>query len=82
MSSVSTKTDAGGREAFRPRPIFRTAAVRRYTQNHQKTTLPRFVCPRAFLYLWILLGFLFVAGILVGRHSGMFEAGPVRGGYR
>jgi hypothetical protein len=49
------------------RPIFRTDAVRRYMQNQQKPVLPRFVYPRALLYLWILLGLLFLAGGFVSR---------------
>jgi hypothetical protein len=37
------------------RPIFRTDAVRRYAESQQKAILPRIVCPRTFLCLWILL---------------------------
>jgi hypothetical protein len=44
------------------RAIFRTEAVRRYIHNQQEAVLPRFLCPRSFLYLWIFLGLLFVAG--------------------
>jgi len=47
------------------RPIFRADAVRRYIQKQQETVLPRLVCPRTFLYLWILLVCLFMAVGLV-----------------
>lgn len=47
------------------RSIFRARAVRRYAETQQKTVLPQFICPRAFLYLWILLGVLLLAGGLV-----------------
>jgi hypothetical protein len=36
-------------------------------QNLQKPVLQRFVYPRTFLYLWILLGLLFLAGGFVSR---------------
>jgi hypothetical protein len=47
------------------RSIFRTEAILRYAQNQSKAVLPRFVCPRTFLCLWILLGLLFLAGSYV-----------------
>ena len=47
------------------RPIFRTEAVRRYIQNHEEAVLPQLICPRTFLYLWILLGLLLVGGCFV-----------------
>jgi hypothetical protein len=47
------------------RSIFRTDAIRRYAQDQSKAVLPRFVCPRTFLCLWILLGLLFLAGSYV-----------------
>jgi hypothetical protein len=43
-------------------PIFRADAVRRYIEGQQRAVLPRFVCPRTFLYLWILLGLLLLTG--------------------
>ena len=45
--------------------IFRTDAVRRYIEGQQRAVLPRLVCPRTFLYLWILLGLLLLAGGLM-----------------
>lgn len=47
------------------RPIFRADAVRRYIEGQQRAVLPRFVCPRTFLYLWILLALLLLAGGLM-----------------
>jgi hypothetical protein len=62
------------------RPIFRADAVRRYIQSQQKAVLPRFICPRTFLCLWILLGLLFLAGGIVTSHlAATFADGQVRG---
>ena len=55
------------------RSIFRADAVRRYVQSQQRAVLPRFVCPRTFLYLWILLGLLLLTGGLVT----WFARGPL-----
>jgi hypothetical protein len=44
--------------------IFRADAVRRYTQSREESVLPRFVSPRTFTYLWILLGLLGVSGFV------------------
>jgi hypothetical protein len=82
MPGVFMKSDADGHAALRPRPIFRADAVRRYVQDQQKTVLPRFVCSRAFLYLWMLLGFLLLAGIFASWHLGVLLAGQFRGVYR
>jgi hypothetical protein len=49
------------------RPIFRTQAVQSYIEHHEEAVLPRLICPRTFLYLWISLGLLLVAGCLVAR---------------
>jgi hypothetical protein len=46
------------------RSIFRADAVRRYTQSREESVLPRFVSPRTFSYLWILLGLLGVSGFV------------------
>jgi hypothetical protein len=46
--------------------IFRPDALRRYAENNEKMVLPRLVRPRAFLYLWILLGLLLAVSTLVG----------------
>ncbi len=48
------------------RSIFRADAVRRYIQSQQRTTLPRLVRPRIFLYLWFLLGLLLLVVGLIG----------------
>jgi hypothetical protein len=62
------------------RPIFRADAVRRYIQSQHKTVLPRFICPRTFFYLWILLGLLFLAGSFVTSLVRVtFAAGQLRG---
>jgi hypothetical protein len=45
--------------------IFRADAIRRYVQQQQKAVLPRFLCPRTFVYLWILLVLLLVAGVVI-----------------
>jgi hypothetical protein len=61
----------------RDRSIFRTEAVRRHIEGQEDSVLPRFVSPRAFLWLWILLGLLIVGGCFViglARHSVL--AGP------
>jgi hypothetical protein len=44
--------------------IFRADAVRRYTQSREESVLPRFVSPRTFTYLWILLGLLGISGVV------------------
>lgn len=45
-----------------PHSIFRAEAVQHYARSQAKAVLPRLVCPRTFLYLWLLLGTLVVAG--------------------
>jgi hypothetical protein len=40
---------------------------------NRERSLPRFVCPRTFLYLWILLGLLLLAGGFVT----WFARGPL-----
>lgn len=57
------------------RSIFRTDAIRRYAQDQSKAILPRFVCPRTFLYLWILLGLL----LLVATYVVWVARGPALG---
>lgn len=59
------------------RSIFRTEAVRRYIQDQQEAVLPQFLCPRTFLYLWIFLVLLLVAGCFVTWHArGLLLAPP------
>jgi hypothetical protein len=65
------------------RLIFRAEAVRRYIQNQQKAVLPQFFCPRAFLYLWLLLGLLLLgAGLVTSRIDHTLAAGQSIGVYR
>ena len=56
--------------------IFRVDAVRRYVQQQQKAVLPRFLCPRTFVYLWILLVLLLMAGVAITWffHGSLFTA--------
>lgn len=46
------------------RSIFRADAVRRYMQSRQESVLPRFVSPRTFTCLWLLLGLLGISGFV------------------
>ena len=46
------------------RSIFRTEAVEGYIAAREKSIWPRFIRPSVFLFLWILLGLLLVAGAL------------------
>jgi hypothetical protein len=62
------------------RAIFRTEAVRRYMNNQQETVLPRFLCPRSFLYLWIFLGLLLLAGgFITWLERGLLRTPPPMG---
>jgi hypothetical protein len=65
MRGESVPSNPQTSPALWPRSIFRADAVRRYIQNQHKTVLPRLVCPHTFLYVWILLVLLFLAGGLV-----------------
>jgi hypothetical protein len=47
------------------RKIFRESALRRYAEAQDKTVLPKFVRPRAFVALWALVAILFVALIVL-----------------
>ncbi|MGH2598775.1 MAG: hypothetical protein ACRDJ9_05240, partial [Dehalococcoidia bacterium] len=42
--------------------VFRTRALRSYLEDRERSVLPRFVSPRAFLALWLLLGLFAGAG--------------------
>ena len=46
------------------RSIFRSKTVQKYTQNREKSVLPRVVAPPVFVLCWIILTFLVVAGIV------------------
>ena len=82
MPLAFLQTDGAGPTPFPARRIFRTGAVRRYIQNHQKTVVPRLICPRTFLCLWILLGLLCLAGTLAASHLLPLWAGQSRGVFR
>jgi len=43
--------------------LFREQALQRYIQQKEKTVLPQWISPPIFLFLWILLGLLILAGI-------------------
>ena len=45
------------------RSIFRSDAVQRYIEARQKAILPRFVRPRVFAFMWLLLGLLLISGV-------------------
>lgn len=44
--------------------LFRDIALKHYLRGPNKDILPRFVSPRAFLYLWIFFGLCAIAGLL------------------
>ena len=46
--------------------VFRKRALHAYLENKQKTTLPRFTRPRAFIYFWGMLSLLLVGGGFIG----------------
>ena len=46
------------------RSIFRDEAIKSYIERREKDVLPYLVAPPIFLFLWILLGLLLVAGLL------------------
>jgi hypothetical protein len=45
------------------RTIFRDKALPHYEQSRNKTVLPRYVSPPVFVFLWVLLGLLAIAGV-------------------
>lgn len=49
-------------EARPNRLIFRPEAIRRYEERWSKAVLPRFIAPRLFVFLWIVIGLLVVCG--------------------
>ena len=49
------------------RSIFRSDAVQRYIEARQKAILPRFVRPRMFAFMWLLLGLLLISGVTAFR---------------
>ena len=46
------------------RSIFRSKTVQKYTQNREKSVLPRVVAPPVFVLCWIILTLLVVAGLV------------------
>lgn len=45
------------------RSIFRGKALQHYAASRQKEVLPRLVSPPVFVFFWVLLGLLLVAGV-------------------
>jgi hypothetical protein len=45
------------------RTIFRDKALQQYEQSRNKTVLPRYVSPPVFVFLWVLLALLAIAGV-------------------
>lgn len=43
------------------KPMFRSKALTYYARSREKDVLPRFVAPRAFVFLWILMALLLIA---------------------
>lgn len=43
--------------------IFRSEALRRYMSRHEKTVFPKLIAPRTFIYLWLIVGLLFIGGL-------------------
>ena len=50
--------------AVSKRGIFRSKALQQYAASRQKDVLPRLVSPPIFVFFWILVGLLLVAGII------------------
>ena len=48
------------------RPVFRPEALRRYTEGRDRALPLRWVSPRTFVALWVVLGLLVAAGGVVG----------------
>lgn len=44
--------------------IFRPDALQRYRESREGSALPRLVCPRLFLSVWIVLALLLTSGVL------------------
>jgi hypothetical protein len=51
--------------------IFRADALRRYAQSRNQVVLPRSVCPRTLIGLWLLLAFLAASAGVVWFLSGI-----------
>lgn len=49
---------------FKKSTIFRSEAVAKYHERQDEAVFPRFLLPKTFLFLWLLLGLLLFAGIV------------------
>jgi hypothetical protein len=45
--------------------IFRSKVVQKYMQNREKSVLPRVIAPPVFMFCWVVLILLIVAGVTV-----------------
>ena len=45
--------------------VFRSQALERYMNRHEKSTFSKLLAPKTFLYLWLILGLLFIGGLCV-----------------
>ena len=43
--------------------IFRSQALERYMNRHEKTIFPKLIAPRTFVYLWLIVGLLSIGGL-------------------
>jgi hypothetical protein len=58
--------------------IFRAEAVRRHIESRDRAVLPRFVSPRIFLVLWLLLGLVTALGVTAWfARVPVYATGPV-----
>ena len=48
-----------------PRQLFRDHALQQYMQRREKDVLPRFIAPPTFLFAWILLALMLLAGVFL-----------------
>jgi hypothetical protein len=43
--------------------IFRSQALQRYMNRHEKTVFPKLIAPSTFIYLWLIVGLLSIGGL-------------------
>ncbi len=53
-----------------PNAVFRTSSLRRHAEEQVQDDLPRFISPRIFLALWLLVGMLVGAGVAIWLAAG------------
>lgn len=53
-----------------PNAVFRTRSLPRHTESQAEDVLPRFISPRIFLALWLLVGMLIGAGLAIWLATG------------